>query len=54
MDHITIKIRKSTHSRIKENMAEYIGAIKKPITMAEYLDRLSKVKLKSEIVKEQS
>ena len=52
MKHITIKIRVDTHKRNIENLAEYIGAIKKPITMTEYLDRLSKVKLKSEIVKE--
>ena len=44
--HITIKIRRTTKVRMEKDLAGYIGRIKKRISMAEYIDRLSKLQVK--------
>ncbi|MBW2559445.1 MAG: hypothetical protein JRE40_01180 [Deltaproteobacteria bacterium] len=44
--HITIKIRRDTKSRLDKDLAAYIGRKKKVISMAEYIDRLSRLRVK--------
>ena len=44
--HITIKIRRGTKARLETDLAAYIGKSKKRISMAEYIDRLSKLQVK--------
>ena len=43
---ITIKIRRTTKARLEKDLAAYIGKIGKVISMAEYIDRLSKLQVK--------
>jgi len=41
---ITIKIRRTTKSRLEKELAEYIGSTGKAISMSEYIDLLRKPK----------
>ena len=43
---ITIKIRRTTKARLETDLAAYIGKSKKRISMAEYIDLLSKLQVK--------
>lgn len=45
-DSITIKIRRSTKDRLETQLVDYIGRTKKRISMAEYIDKLSLLRLK--------
>ena len=44
--YITIKIRRDTKARLETCLAAYIGKTKKRMSMAEYIDKLSLLRLK--------